>query len=356
MAFYIVAQSCGSEQARGRGTMARRFNVAVIGSGNVARMHSKAYAAHPDRIRLVAVCDPYAERAEEAQRTYGFEQSFGSVEEMVQGADWEVGVVCTPTPIRREVVDTLAAAGKHVFSEKPFADSHKEAQQMVETCAAAGVSLAVNQNFRYHYPFDIARGVIAAGRLGNVLSIAHHDLQFRQDSGWRTEVARHALSVMGVHWLDGFRWMLNDEATSILCATASSSAIESSGETEALTQVAFERGTTASYVESFSSPFRKTETVVIGERGVLVLNYDGAALFDKDSRDEPRERWSAPYSGSRKPEATFITLNQLLTSLETGSEPSNSGRDNLKTITLLDGAYRSAGDGQIVLLQEGVLA
>jgi D-apiose dehydrogenase len=58
----------------------RQFKIAMIGCGGVSQMHFDGYV---------------------------------SLEEMIEGADWEVGVVCTPTPVRLQVVKTLAAAGKY---------------------------------------------------------------------------------------------------------------------------------------------------------------------------------------------------------------------------------------------------
>ncbi len=334
----------------------KRFNIAVVGCGNVSRMHFDAYSAHPERIQVVAACDPDGEHLSEAQRKYGVAQGFASLEEMIRRAEWEVAVVCTPTPVRRQVVETLAAAGKHIFVEKPFADAYQDAQHMVDTCSRAGVKLAVNQNFRYHYAFEKARTLVAQGEIGRVVSIVHQDLMFRQDTGWRTQAKRHALAVMGVHWLDGFRWLLNDVATSLVCETRSSAAVQCVGETEAAVQVNFKQGVLASYAESFSSPLARTETVVLGETGALVLTYHGLSLFDLKDRSRPRIEWENPYRGSHKPEATFTGLNLLLTAIEEGNEPANSGRDNLQTIALLDGAYRSADEQRTVILSEGVLA
>lgn len=334
----------------------KRFNIAVVGCGNVSRMHFDAYQDHPERVQIVAACDPVSEQLNEAQSKYGFAQGFASLEAMIAHAAWDVAVVCTPTPVRKQVVETLAAAGKHIFVEKPFADSYQEAQHMVNTCSRAGIKLAVNQNFRYHYPFEKARELVAQGAVGRVVSIVHQDLMFRQDKGWRTQTQRHALSVMGVHWLDGFRWLLNDVATSVFCETRSSSAIQSVGETEATVQVNFKQGALASYVESFSSPVPRTETIVLGETGTLVLTYDGLGLFEQKGRVAPHMQWENPLRGAHKPEATFIDLNLLLTSLEEGTEPPNSGRDNLQTIALLDSAYRSAEEHRVIALNEGVPA
>lgn len=321
-----------------------QFRIAIVGCGNVAQMHFEAYAPHSDRIKMVAACDPEFERVKQAQAKYGIEQGFTSVEEMIAGADWDVAVVCTPTPVREKVVRQLSDANKHIFVEKPFADSYAEAERMVELCSAAGVMLAVNQNFRFHYPFDIARNLIQEGRIGDVTSVSHENLQFRQDSGWRATTERHSLSIMGVHWLDGFRWMLDDMARSIVGETRSSSAIESAGETDTAFQLVFGRGTVVSYVESFSCAFRKTETIVLGDRGTLRFDYAGLECFDLGAREEGPERWESPYPKEQKPGATFQGLDLLLTAIEQGTEPANSGRDNLKTVELLDGAYRAAAE------------
>src|SRR5690606_16918534 len=103
----------------------------------------KAYAPHSDRVKMVAACDPEFEKVEQAQKTYGIEQGFTSVEEMINGADWDVAIVCTPTPVREQVVKQLSSAGKHIFVEKPFADTYEVAKRMVDACSEANVQLAV---------------------------------------------------------------------------------------------------------------------------------------------------------------------------------------------------------------------
>ena len=186
----------------------KRFAVGLVGCGGVSAMHLEGYRRHAERVQVVAACDVDAGRARQAQERYGIGQVFDSLERMIGDADWDVAVVCTPTPVREPVVTTLAAAGKPIFVEKPLADSYEEAERVVTACEQAGVQLAVDQNFRYHYPFHIAKQLIAEGRLGPVLGIVHDEFMFRQDAGWRLQQPRHALAVMGIHWLDGFPWML----------------------------------------------------------------------------------------------------------------------------------------------------
>ena len=302
---------------------------------------------------MVAACDVDLARARQFGTTYDIAATFDTLEAALE-AEWEVGVVCTPTSVREPVVAALAAAGRHVYVEKPLADNYGDALRMVETCEHAGVMLAVDQNFRYHYPFDTARRLVAAGTIGRVTQVIHQDLHFRQDGGWRTGQRRHALAVMGIHWLDGLRWILGSDARSLACQTHSSSAIDCIGETDATVQIEFENGTFVTYIQSLSSPVARTETLIIGESGTLTLSYGGVTLHDHGHGGASVEHWDNPYAGGKKPESAYAGLDALLTAVEAGREPGNGGRDNLKTVGMLDAAYCSAESHMPVAFRQGL--
>ena len=335
-------------------TAAPVHQIAVVGCGNVSAMHFEGFHAHPDRVRVVAACDPVPERRAWAEREHAVPRTFSSIDELLSAdaseVSWDVAVVCTPSEVREAAVDQLAAAGKHILTEKPLADTYAEAVRIVLRCEDAGVLLAVDQNFRDHYAFGIAAQLIADGEIGAVRGVAQLDVTFRQDRGWRIQQPRHALSVMGVHWLDGFRQLIPADATQVLARTFSSPAIDCVGETDALVHVDF-GDVPVSYVQSFSSRVRQTQTIVVGELGTLKFGYDTLTRTNDAGTDE----WQNRYAGPGKPESAFRSLDRLLTALDTGQPPSNSGRDNLKTIALLEAAYASADQKQPVKLSEGLL-
>ena len=319
-------------------------------------MHLAAYAAHADRAKIVATCDIIPERAEQAKQACSADHAFASVEATIAGTDFDVAVVCTPTPVREQIVAPLAAAGKHIFIEKPLADSIDEARRMVALCESAGVKMAIDQTFRYYYPFEMARAKIAAGRIGKPISVGHRELAFRQDQGWRATCARHVLAVMGVHWVDGFRWMLGCEANEVRAVTHSSPAIECVGETDANVQILFDNGAAVSYVQSFSSCGRVTDTVVIGEAGALKFDQATMHLYAIGQDDGPIESWGNPFSDHGNVETTFKLLDELLVAIETDTTPLNGCVDNLKTISILEAAWRSAEASAPVFLRDGLLS
>lgn len=324
-------------------------NIAVVGCGNVSAMHFDGYNAHPERVRVVAACDPAAERRAWAEQEHGVPRTVASVEDLLGLDGWDVAIVCTPSEVREPAVAALAAVGKHIMTEKPLAPTYAEARRLVALAEEAEVRLAVNQNFRDHYAFGIAARLIANGEIGAVRGVSQLDLMFRQDQGWRIEQDRHALSVMGVHWLDGFRQLIPADATRVLARMFSSPAIDCAGETDAFVQIDF-GSVPVSYVESFSSRVTVADTVVVGERGTLRFGYDKLVR----TNDAGSEQWDNPYAGAGKPESTFRSLARLLDSVDTGRAPSNSGQDNLKTIALLEAAYASADQNRPVELTGGL--
>ena len=332
-----------------------KSSIAIVGCGGVSAMHLAGCGRHADEVYLAAACDPDPARLAQTQQDYGIPAGFSTLDQMIAGTSFDAAIVCTPTSLREAVVKQLAAAGKHILVEKPFASSLEEGRRMVAAADAGGVQLAVDQNFRCHFPFYIAKEKIADGLLGAVTAVHHQHFCFRQDSGWRILEKRHVLEIMGVHWLDGFRWMLGSDAQTVAALLRHSSAIDCAGETDLSVQVAFENGTAASYADSFSSLVPRCETVIIGERGTLRLEHGGAAFFDRSGGSQPAQTWENPYAGDGKPDSAFECLRQLLSAVESGQEPGNSGRDNLKTLALLEAAYRSSETGVIVPLSGGLL-
>jgi predicted dehydrogenase len=323
--------------------------IALVGAGNISRTHLTSYARHPDRVQVVAACDPLPERREWVRDAFGVERTYESVAQLIDAGDWDAAVVCTPSHVRTSAVLELATAGKPIFVEKPLSFDLADARAIVDACAATGAPLAVNQNFRDSYAFGLGRDLIEHGEIGEVLAISQQELTFRQDKGWRLDQQRHALSVMGVHWFDGFRLLLGREATWLSARTFSSPAVAAAGETDASVQIFF-GDTPVTYVQSFSSHLERTETVVIGTSGTLQLGYAEALLH----RDGQTKTIPNPLVGSERSEAMFLGLDRLLTAVETGTEPANSGRDNLRTIALLDAAYRSADSGAPITLKDGL--
>ncbi|MCT2534797.1 Gfo/Idh/MocA family oxidoreductase [Aquibacillus koreensis] len=328
------------------------YRVGIVGAGNVTRMHLDGLKKNKDKVDVVAICDPNLEVLNERADAYDIENRFTSLSEFIAKANVDVAVVCTPSAIRKEILFPLIEAGIPIFCEKPFCETLEEAEEITEKAKKHGVPISIDQNFRTHFSFDFVKKLIAENEIGSVSSVRFHDYFFRQDQGWRTQRERNSMSVMGIHWFDGFRWILGSEAKSLVCQTYSSPAVECAGDTDSTVQILFQNGVPVTYTQSLSSAYNSTQLVVVGETGTLLADYTNVSLYRRGSK-EPVTTWKFPTGGPElKPDTAFEGLRQLFESMETGVTALNSSEDNLKTISLLEAAYQSAKEQRIVFFNE----
>ena len=126
-------------------------------------------------------------------------------------ADPQIDAVVLATPHSMHAEQVIAAAGakKHVFCEKPFTLTKREAEGAVAGVRNAGVTLGLGYNRRFHPEMTKLRDMIRAGDLGTVLHVeatmTFPNVLFINPNHWRadkTETPCGGLMPMGVHAVD----------------------------------------------------------------------------------------------------------------------------------------------------------
>jgi predicted dehydrogenase len=158
--------------------MAKSIGVAVIGAGMAGRAHAHGYRSAGTvfstglpEVRLVSVADINADLAADTARRYGFERFDSSWQDVVKADDIDVVSVVVANSLHREIVEELAAAGKHVLCEKPLAPTTEDARAMVAAVDASGVVARVGYTFRRTPGIAAVKEQIESGRLGRPLYI-----------------------------------------------------------------------------------------------------------------------------------------------------------------------------------------
>jgi predicted dehydrogenase len=132
------------------------------------------------------------------------------LEEILNDPAIRAVVFATPHSQHPDQVCRAAAAGKHVFVEKPFALTLVEADRMLDAAARAGIVLAVGFNRRFSPSMTRLRDAVRSGKLGTIATIsaeqtALHGLTL-SEAAWRaqpTESPGGAMTPIGVHLVDG---------------------------------------------------------------------------------------------------------------------------------------------------------
>ncbi len=154
----------------------RTINVGVVGFGWMGQVHAKALSRvlqhYPDlgvTPRLVAVADTAEDgRLEYARDVLGATFTTSDWRELVARNDVDLVCVAGPNFTHRDVAVAAAQAGKHVWVEKPAGRSLAETEEIAAAVADAGVCSAVGFNYRNAPAVELARELVASGRIGEV--------------------------------------------------------------------------------------------------------------------------------------------------------------------------------------------
>ncbi len=120
---------------------------------------------------LAAVASRDGERARSFAEKHGAAQAFDSYESMLASDAIDAVYIPLPNSMHAEWTQKAAAAGKHVFCEKPLGVSSAEAQRMVDSCRDAGVTLFEAFVFLYHPKSLKLRQVLEEGAIGDLVQM-----------------------------------------------------------------------------------------------------------------------------------------------------------------------------------------
>ena len=121
----------------------RMVRIGVVGCGEVAqRVYLPEFHRLNDKAALVAVCDRVEERASAVQQRFGARTYYTDLERFLRESDAEIVVNLTPHKAHVPVSMAALEAGRHVYTEKPLAQSVDDATQLIETARAHHVKFA----------------------------------------------------------------------------------------------------------------------------------------------------------------------------------------------------------------------
>jgi UDP-N-acetyl-2-amino-2-deoxyglucuronate dehydrogenase len=258
--------------------------VAMIGAGMWAPR--LADAAGRAGLRVVTCHST----GEERRRAFAERFACGEAASLAEALDHpevEGAVLATPNDTHAEQALACAERGKHVFVEKPIADSVEAGERMRDACADAGVTLMVGHAFRRLGAARRAKELIDEGVLGRVV-LAEANLSLPGSLGpraWRAQRERNTggpLMQLGIHHVDTLlHWLGPPRRTAGLFAHVETEAdIDDVG---AVT-LELESGAVAVVTGSYVSP--KTLSMrLLGTRAVLDYRADFSVWPDAPALD-----------------------------------------------------------------------
>lgn len=232
-----------------------RLKIGVVGFGWWGR-HVGARLARHDGFDLVAVAEPDAALHADIRETGA--AALPDLDALL-GTDAEAVILTSPNALHDAQVAACAAAGLHVFCEKPLSLTAAGARASVAACREAGVVLGVGHERRFEPAIAALKGLLDEGALGTImhaeLAFSHDKLKGLATGGWRTSRAQApaaGMTQMGIHLTDLMIWFFGPVAS--VHAVAADRALGWETGDMVVVQLRFEAGMTAQMQAILNTP------------------------------------------------------------------------------------------------------
>lgn len=186
------------------------IRTAIVGIGWWGKTLVEAAQGKSEVIRFTAAASrSQTESHREFARAHDL-KLFDDYAALIKDPDIDAVLLATPPSVHRDQIIAAVQAGKHVFTEKPFTMTKREAAEVVDAATSAGVVLGLGYNRRFHPCWTDLRQRVRSGELGTIL---HMESTMTGPNGlsmkataWRAqrkEAPCGGLFPMAVHAIDG---------------------------------------------------------------------------------------------------------------------------------------------------------
>jgi predicted dehydrogenase len=161
------------------------LRIGIIGCGKIADQHVEAIGRIGD-CHIVAVCDHEMLMAQQLAGRFRISEYFSDVREMLASAALDVVHITTPPQGHYSIARQCLEAGSHVYLEKPFTVTAKEAESLIEIAQCRGRRITAGHNYQFTLEMLEMRRLVAGGFLGG--KPIHLESYFSYDLGDATYV------------------------------------------------------------------------------------------------------------------------------------------------------------------------
>lgn len=339
----------------------RTIRFALVGCGRIAQNHFAAIQTHASRCELVDVCDidPVA-LAAAVEKTGA--RGHNSLSGLLEHTTADCVILTTPSGLHPAQAIEVAAAGRHVITEKPMATRWKEGCAMVEACDKAGVRLFVVKQNRRNATLQLLKRAVEQKRFGQIYSVAINVFWTRpqayyDSAKWRGtwEFDGGAFMNQASHYVDLLEWLIGPIADiqAMTGTLARNIEVEDTG----VLNVRWRNGALGSMAVTMLTYPKNLEgsITIIGEKGTVRIG--GVAVNEIQIWDfaEPKDYDATVMDASYATTSVYgfghpLYYNNVIEVLRGEADPETDGREGLKSLEVLIAAYRSARDNKTISL------
>lgn len=326
------------------------MRVAVVGAGywgsNLVRVFHQLGA-------LYRICDFSPVRLSQAAASYPDVLTTSAYHAILEDPAVDAVVIATPAETHAELAEKALLAGKDVFVEKPLTLNCNEAERLTSLAESEKRILMVGHLLEFHPAVTRLAELIDEGKLGRLEYIYSNRLNMgkvRQEENALWSFAPHDISVI----------LLLLKRMPIQVAATGGTYLQPNVADVTVSTMLFDRGVRAHLFVSWLHPYKEQKLVVVGERGMAVLDdvrkTDKLQFFDKRiglvNGQFVVEKPAATTVEFPNDEPLSIECRHFLNCIQTRERPKTDGYDGWRVLKVLEASQRSLSmNGEPVQLE-----
>jgi inositol 2-dehydrogenase len=333
------------------------IHIGLIGAGRMGKVFAHTLAFSVSEVELLAVADVNPQTSQEVAARYGAKYHYTDYHELLQRDDIDAVVVVTPTNTHSEVIQAAAAAGKHIFSEKPLAQTLALCDQAIAAVEKAGVKLQLGFMRRFDPAYVMAKQKIDEGVIGSPVMFRSTGRDPRRTSleFARRENSGGMIMDMGVHDFDLAHWLMGSEVTRVQSEGACLvyPELKEVGDIDnAMINLQYSNGAIGNIDLSRNAVYGyDIRTEVLGsEGGLLIGKLQQTATLVMTRQGVTHD--TVPYFMERFGEAYAAEIRAFVTCILEDRSPLVTGRDARKATAMGIAATRSLDENRPVMISE----
>src|SRR5437868_1020828 len=252
-----------------------KLRVGVLGVGRIGKIHSENLAAGIPGAELAVLADVFPDELKAVAARLGVSRMATDYRDVINDPGINAVVICTPTNTHYQIILDAAAAGKHIFCEKPVELSIEKIKAINEAVAKHKVQLMVGFNRRFDPNFAKVREMVASGKIGKpqILRITSRDPSPPPENYIRSSGG--IFLDMTIHDFDMARYLVGSEVTEVYAKAAVlvDSVFEKADDWDtAVVTLTFENGALGSIDNSRKAIYGYDQRVeVFGSEGMVTV-------------------------------------------------------------------------------------
>lgn len=305
-----------------------------------------------NKAKGVRVAKQYGARAESV---YGYDEW----EALAADKDIQVVYIVTPNGLHLDQVRNAAAVEKHVLCEKPMANNSAEAGQMIEACAAAGVTLMIAYRCQYEPHNREAIRIARSREFGSLKMIEAHNGQVQDTAEqWRHEkrlAGGGALPDIGLYCLNFARFVTGEEPVEVMAWTWSTPNDPRFREIEenVVWQMRFPSGVVAKLSSAYDAHEARPARLYF-QKAVVKLEpafaYKGLRLHVSQRSAQGPDVEVAEERMLGEQNQFGAEIDHMAECVLTGRKPRTPGEEGLQDHRIMEAIYRSAAENRPIPL------